>query len=273
MVFSLRAVKMALLATCLVSSSAWAANALIVQDGTAGIEADALGNLTSKLTAAGFTVSNVAVAVSGVPAGSLAGMQQVWDIRFNNTTPLSSADIATYVAYMAGGGSLFVMGENAGFATRDNTIVSLVSAAGGGTIATATPANFEILNGIFDGPAPVQTITFLASAGSTTPGTGQFITIDPVSNIGGSIVWGPGSMSAAMAGSLIVVFDVNFLQTGADANSQAFTRNLISYLAAPAPVRSFTSANPIPASFLLALLGCLGILAFELHRRKAARSV
>ena len=43
-------------------------------------------------------------------------------------------------------------------------------------------------------------------------------------------------MSNAPAGSLLVVFDVNFLQEGADANSQLFTSNLIAYLAAPVSV-------------------------------------
>lgn len=225
----------------------WAANALIVHDGTAGIEADALANLTGKLTAAGFTVS----ANVGLP-GSLAGNQQVWDIRFNNTTPLTGSDITAYVAYMAAGGSLFVMGENVGFNTRNNTIVTLVTAAGGGTIAMMTPANTEIVNPPFTGPNAVTTITFLAPAGSATPGTGSFATND--GGGGAAIVWAPGTMANAGLGSLIVVFDVNFLQAGADANSQAFSNNLIAYLAAPSQV----GARPVPALSTWAMLA-LGV--------------
>ena len=78
----------------------------------------------------------------------------------------------------------------------------------------------------FTGPNPLANVTYLAAAGTSNPGFGAFITKD-ASNIGAAIVWGPGNHTIAPAGSLIVVFDVNFLQAGADANSQTFTNNLI----------------------------------------------
>jgi len=82
-----------------ISSISSAQNALIVHDGTPGMEANIVAALSSKLTAHSFTVTtNV-----GVP-GSLTGYQQVWDLRYSNTTPLSPSDITAYVAYMAGGG-------------------------------------------------------------------------------------------------------------------------------------------------------------------------
>ncbi len=215
-----------------------AANALVVHDGTAGIEADALGNLTTKLTAAGFTVS----ASVGLP-GSLAGNQQVWDIRFNNTTPLTGSDITAYVAYMASGGNLFVMGENTGFATRNTSISALILAAGGGSVSAINPGNnTQTVLPPFTGPNALASVTFLAAAGiAAPPGTGNYITED-ATNIGASVVWAPGHMAAAAAGSLIVVFDVNFLQAGANAGSQTLTQNLIAYLAAPGPV----GVLPIP---------------------------
>jgi len=269
MTFSLRPAKAVLVATFLVSSSGWAANALIVQDGTGGIEADVMANLTSKLTARGFTVSNIVVNPNGVPAASLTGKQQVWDIRFDNPYALSAADITTYVAYMAAGGSLFVMGENSGFITRDNSIVALVTAAGGGTLTLAMPGQTETVNAPFTGPTSLSTITYLASDGAVAPpGTGSYVTHD-ASNGGAAIVWGPGNMSHAATGSLIVVSDVNFLQTSADANSQALATNLVSYLASPTPIVG-TPGTPVPPSLLLALLGGCGILAFEIRRRRKA---
>jgi hypothetical protein len=155
-----------LMSTLLLTSSyCWAANALIVHDGTPGIEADALANLTTHLVGKGFTVTpNV-----GVPAGSLATYQQIWDIRYNNTTPLTASDITAYVTYMAGGGSLFVMGENTGFATRNNSIVTLVGAAGAGTITVSTPANTETVRAPFTGPTALTTVTYLAAAGANFP--------------------------------------------------------------------------------------------------------
>jgi hypothetical protein len=254
------------------ASGCWAANALIVQDGTAGIEADALGNLTAKLTAATFVVTNNV----GVPAGSLATYQQIWDIRFNNTTPLSASDISAYIGYMAAGGSLFVMGENAGFATRNNTIITLISNAGGGTITLSTPAEPETVHPPFTGPNAItgNAMTFLADDGTNFPGRGVLITAD-VTGTGGAIVWAPGRMLNAMTGSLIVVFDVNFLQAGADANSQAFTANLIGYLAAPVnvPGGAPIPLTPAPSTLLLILTGSAAIVAFDLRRRYKRRAI
>ena len=207
--------------------------ALVVHDGTGGIEGDALGNLTAHLTTAGYTVT----ANVGVPAGSLATYKQIWDIRFNNTTPLSSGDITAYITYMNGGGSLFVMGENTGFATRNTSIVLLVSTAGGGALTITTPANDQTVQPPFDGPTSVTAVSFLASAGTAAAAKGKaaFITKD-ATNTGGGLVFPPGSLTNAATGTLIVVFDVNFLQAGAAAPLQALTNNLIGYLAVPVSV-------------------------------------
>lgn len=224
-----------------------AANALIVHDGTPGIEADALGNLTAKLTAATFTVTPSV----GVPGGSLATYQQVWDIRFNNTTPLTAGDMTAYSTYLQGGGSLFLMGENAGFATRNNTIVQFVQQVGGGSLVMQTPGNTEIVNSPFTGPNALSggTITFLAADGSPTYGTGTWVARDPAA-IAAAIVWPPGTLAGALTGSLITIFDVNFMQAGADANSQAFLANLVAYLAAPGPV----GPRPVPSLSAWALV-------------------
>lgn len=232
----------------------WAANALIVHDGTPGIEADALGNLTSHLVAATYTVTPSV----GVPGGSLATYKQIWDIRFNNTTPLTPSDVTAYQTFLAGGGSLFLMGENAGFATRNATLQSFVTTMGGGTVTLSTPANTQTVNPPFNVFPPVSTITFLAADGITfPPGTGYFITRDP-SNIGAATVWGPGTMSAAPTGTLIEVFDVNFMQAGADANSQALTDNIIHFMNFPQAIGALGAPTLGPWALIL----LAGILAF-----------
>jgi hypothetical protein len=147
--------KLILAAALALANCAWAlpslGPALVVHDGTVGLEASVVTALSAKLAAAGYSVStNV-----GVPGGSLSANKQIWDVRFNNTTPLTNSDISAYVAYMAAGGSLFVMGENTGFITRDNSIVQLVSAAGGGIINVTTPANLENVQSPFTGPNAV----------------------------------------------------------------------------------------------------------------------
>ena len=243
----------------------WGASgpALIVHDGTPGIEADVIGNLSAKLTAAGYTVTeNV-----GIPGGSLAANKQIWDVRFNNTTPLTGGDITAYVTYLAGGGSLFVMGENTGFATRNASIVSLIQTAGGGTITVVTPANAQTVQAPFTGPTALATITYAAAAGTAATGTLSFITKD-ASNIGAAILYGPGALSSAPAGSLLIVFDVNFLQAGADANSQALSNNMIQYLAAPifVPPSAAPQAQSAPtlSEWGMILLACgLFFVAFR----------
>lgn len=262
------AVRLLCLCAFVFSGIANAANVLIVHDGTAGLEADVLGNLTAKFVAHGDTVT----ANVGVP-GSLAGYQQVWDIRFNNTTPLTPSDISLYVAYMAAGNSLFVIGENVAFATRNNSIVTLVSSAGGGALTLVPPQNTETVRAPFTGPNALSTITFLAAEGIDVVGAAAAPIAYDASNIAAAVVWGPGAMSAASSGSLIVVFDVNFLQAGADANSQALTANLISYLAAPTVVP--TIPLPIPSNIptlsewgMIALSCLIGILGLVQMRRR-----
>lgn len=257
---------MALMLLLVLPSASWAQTALIVHDGTAGIEADALGNLTAKFIGAGYAV----VPSVGVPGGSLAIYKQIWDIRFNNTTPLTASDNSAYLTYLQGGGSLFLMGENLGFVTRDNSILGFITVAGGATLTLVTPANTETVQPPFTGPNSLSTITFLAAGGVPAPGFGAFLTKDS-GGLGASLVFGPQTLSNAKPGSLVVVFDVNFMQAGADANSQTLTQNLISYLNAPTIINAGPSSVPLPPTVILVLTGILGILLFETARRLKGR--
>jgi hypothetical protein len=240
--------------------------ALIVNDPTA--IATVTTSLSQKLTAAGYNVTtNV-----GVPSESLASYKQVWDVRFANATPLSAADASAYQAYLAGGGSLFLMGENTGLVTRNNSIVAFVTAMGGGNLTVTTPNYTQTILSPFTGPSAVSTITFLACGGVPSPGHGAFITKD-ASNIGAAVVFGPGNLTAAPAGSLILVFDVNFLDLGADANSVAFANNLIAYLAAPVVVAPPASAVPTLSEGAMVLVAlCLVFVAWKKLRPAASSS-
>ena len=105
------------LALGLASSLAIADTALVYQDGTGGLSTDVSSNLATHLTNAGYTTTNS----SSLP--TVTGFKQVWDVRYNNTTPLTLGDQSTYLGYLQGGGTLFLMGENAGFITRNNSII------------------------------------------------------------------------------------------------------------------------------------------------------
>jgi len=234
--------------------------ALIVHDGT-GMGTSIIGTLQPKLEAAAYTVTtNV-----GVPAGSLSGYKQIWDVRYDNTTPVSAGDQTAYTTYLSGGGSLFLMGENTGFATRNNSIAALVSALGGGTITIMAPNYTQTVQSPFTGPNTVSSVAFLACGGVPSPyGTGSAVTKDGSDNAG-SVVWGPGSMTNATAGTLIIVLDVNFLLPGSTTALQDFTRNLIAYMAAPTPITP--AATPVPPSLLLVLAGGAAAAAVEIRRR------
>jgi hypothetical protein len=244
--------------------------ALVVWDGTAGLDTSVLGNLTTQLTTAGFTVTpNV-----GVPAGSLAAYKEIWDVRYNNTTPLTASDITAYVGYLAGGGALFVMGENTGFITRDNSMISLVQSAGGGTITVVAGNDSQTVEAPFTGPNPVTAITYLADAGvPAPPGTGAYLTED--STHIGEVIFGPGTLSNAAAGSLAIIFDVNFLDPGSgytQPGAVPFVANLIAYLAAPVRIGGPPPpATPAPRSSILMLIGLAGLGLFEVRRRMRCR--
>jgi hypothetical protein len=162
--------------------------------------------LQTALTTAGYAVG---VSTAGVP--SLTGQIQVWDLRCQ--TVLSEPDIAAYTAYLAGGGSLFLMGENLGFAgARDLSLTGFIQSLGGGTLTLGSAGNLETVQPPFTGPAALTTVTFQAIGGTTTAGTGAFIAKDNT-GVGGALVFGPGALSATPTGTLIVVLDVNFLAT------------------------------------------------------------
>jgi hypothetical protein len=225
--------------------------------------------LSGRLTAAGYTVTTNL----GVPAGSLSGYSQVWDIRFDAV--LSGSDITSYVTYMSGGGALFVMGENGGCClTRDTSIAALITAAGGGTVVLENnSANTQTVQAPFTGPVTLTTQTYAAIGGFTSPGNGAFITKD-TSTTGGAIVLGPGTMSNATSGTMLSVLDVNFMDTanGGQGLSQALTDNLIAYLAAPSVIPNTPSGTPAPSSAILVLtgLGAAGIYFAYTRRRRAA---
>jgi len=211
-----------------------AGDAFIYKDGTAGTEADVTANLTNHLTSAAYSVSTGTGLAGSDTLPTLSGFKQVWDVRYNNVTVLTTGDQAKYLSYLQGGGTLFLMGENvANFATRDNSILNFIQLAGGGTMTITSPANTETVQGsVATTPNAISTITFLAAGGvANPPGTGTCLTIDNSGKCA-AIGFGGHTLANARSGALVTVFDVNFLLSGADATSQLFIDNLIQYLTA-----------------------------------------
>jgi len=208
--------------------------------------------------------------VTVVPA-ALDSYDQIWDLRFTNGNPLTATDQSAYTAYLQGGGKMFVMGEYSVFApVRSNSIVTWVNDdLGGGPLTFITaaspafnsnPQTPQIVEPPYNTtPNAMTTVTYAASGGVTTPGTGQWISYDDITNLGGSAVaWPTGTLANAPAGSLSVVFDVNFINNPPQLNSSnnpAFLQNICTAVAKggnPAAETAMVSSNafnliPAPA--------------------------
>ena len=91
---------------------------------------EVLDNLKSLHTAVGNNVT-----VSDLLPADLSGFKQVWDIRFDQA--LNASAQSEYSSFLQAGGGLFLMGENAGFMSRNDSILSLISSLGGGAIGFA----------------------------------------------------------------------------------------------------------------------------------------
>jgi uncharacterized protein with beta-barrel porin domain len=215
----------ALAALTCASSAATAQTAFIYQLAGESVDTDEV-NLRNKLTTAGFT------ATIGTTLPSLGGFKEVWDLNFNNIVLTPSVQSA-YLAYLQAGGTLFLMGENTGFATRDNSILSFLAAAGAGSVPAnaVTAQGLQTVQGtLATTPNAVPAITFLASAGIVNVGNGLCLTKD-INGVCSTIGFPVSTLTNGKRGTVVVVFDVNFLGTNANAVSQLFIANLIAFLA------------------------------------------
>lgn len=215
-------------------------------------------NLDTLLQAAGNTTS-----ISNTVPVSFTGFSQIWDIRFDNALAITSAEQTRYLSYLQGGGGLFVMGENDSFTTRNNSVLSLIAAAGGGSLTFAVPPSNQTVISPFTGPNSVSTVTYAAPGGVTSSGTGQFIT-QAGGGAGTGVAFKKGTLANAPNGVLTTIFDVNFMQGTTDQpNSQNLLKNLIGFQT----VQVDPPTIPTPA-LLPGLIG-LGASAWR-KRRNAA---
>lgn len=243
-------------AVALFTSAAMAGPIAIINGASGTSEPGTTSSITTQLTTLHEAVGNGVTVLDTLPA-DLSIYDQVWDVRFSNTWALTQAEEDDFLAYLQGGGGMFVMGENSGFAARNNSVLSLIEAAGGGTLNFSSVSSTQTVLAPFTGPNAVATVNYAAPGGVDDNGSGDWITTDGVGGTG--VAWGVGDLSNALAGALTTIFDVNFMMDTANAESQALTANLIGFIEnevtppGPRPV----STPAIFALFSLAIAGLI----------------
>jgi len=245
-------------------TAAQAGPILIVNGMSTTSEVNTTTAVTNNLQALHLAVGNTVTVADSLPL-SLAGYSQVWDVRFN--TGLDAGATSEYSAFLSAGGGLFLMGENASFMSRNNSILSLISGLGGGSIGfNSCYDGFEKVYAPFDGPNAVSNVNYAASGCFTGHGTGNWITSRNDGSLGAGIAFGVGSLSGASKGALTTILDVNFMMNQFDLpNSQQLTKNLIGYVG-----DQVEPPNRVPEPGVLALVGLAAAAAAVARRRKAA---
>jgi hypothetical protein len=254
-----------LLAASMVTvSTAADAQVLIINGASGTSEPSTTAAITTNLTNLFNAIGVNPTVVDGVPA-SLAGFSQVWDIRFSNNFALGATDQSLYLGFLQGGGGMFVMGENSNFMTRNNSVLALISAAGGGNLGFVVPTQTQTVHAPFNQPNPVSQVTYAAAGGVDGTGTGQWITSNAAGTQGSGVAFGVGTLANAQLGALTTIFDVNFMMNTYGPDVQNLTKNLVGFVEDQVPTPP--SVVPEPMSMVLLGTGLVGIVAARRRRR------
>lgn len=209
------------------------------------------------------------ITYADTPPASLAGYQQIWDIRFSNSSPLTADDMTAYSAALSSGVSLFLMGENASFMTRNNSLFQFVDQVGGGKLTFVGNAYASTVHAPLDTNGLTSVLFPTAGSASAVGLTGIMATVDDnTGNSGSTFVWPHGTLASAPAGKLTMVLDVNFMMPGyaGDGNGQLFA-NLCEFMGTPQPPATVQPVPTLGGWGMAALLGLLGLTAARARRR------
>ena len=241
------------------------AQSILIINGSVGTsEPGTTANITNNLKTLHEAVGNTVTISSEIPV-SLAGFSQVWDIRFSSVFALNSSQQGQYLSYLQGGGRMFLMGENDSFMPRNNSIFSLIAAAGGGSLGFGVCSDAQTVQGAFQGPNAVTSIGYLATGCFNGTGTGQWIS-NSSANSGAGVAWTTGTLANATAGALTTILDVNFMEGIYGTDVQNLTKNLIGFVNNPPPPPG-QNVVPEPSTYALMATGLIGLVGISRRRR------
>jgi len=127
-------------------------------------------NVTSKAEAAGHTVTSA----SSYPS-DVSSLDQIWDMRLY--TDLTSSQITKLKTVLENGGTVYLGGENGGFATRNNSIASFIQDVGGGNVTVGgTGDNDQVVESAFRTPNNITNVYEPAGGYFSDLGNGTAIT-------------------------------------------------------------------------------------------------
>lgn len=256
------------------SGVANAAEVLIINGSTTTSEPSTTGAITTNLEAVLVAKGDTVTISDPVPA-DLSPFDEVWDIRFSNSGALTAGEATQFSAFLQAGKELFLMGENDSFTSRNDSLFDFIASLGGGTLTSSSVDSLQDVAAFLRSPNNISTVTYnvpggVGSAG-VTGGSGEFLSSD--STNGGTAVGFPtGSLSGATSGSVVLVFDVNFMQDSGD-NGLAFLENISVYVSSGGATPGRGGAESIPAVpvHMLALLA-LALCAMAFYSRAPTRA-
>jgi hypothetical protein len=225
---------LAMITTMIIPLGVWASdNVLIV-----GSYGDAGTPIRTELEAVGHSVTMV----SSLP-GDLSNVNQIWDLRINDA--ISAADQAAYDTFLQNSGYLYLAGENAGFATRNNSISTFTSTLGGGNITVGGyPSNSQTGNNLYFTSG--TSVSFIAAAGiDNTGGTGRVLASDANGNPT-AMIWigNAGDLAGSYNGTVVVIADINWTQSNFyDAANEQFLEELIAGIVAGTTSGTITASG------------------------------
>jgi hypothetical protein len=214
-------------------------NVLITYNNISSDVTSTIAGISARETSLGKTVTVIA-GYSNLP-NDLSMYSHIWDIDLNSNQ-LVTLNSSKYTTYLQGGGAIFLLGENAGFGARNNTLVSFINSVGGGPITLDTvynsgnPSKLFTMDNQFLLENSNSSVRFPAAGRYQSIGTGVDIAKCsevfgpyPIGTGGVAVVWKTGSLVNTPKGAIVSVMDVNIWQnnfSGGTYSGADFTNNV-----------------------------------------------